>query len=62
VQHISSSVIGKMITLHRKLHRNEGALVICDMSPDVAEILYRSRLMDYFNTADDVNGALVALR
>lgn len=48
VQYITSSVVGKMITLHRKLHRSHGRLVLCELTPGVEEVLSASRLLNYF--------------
>lgn len=58
---MTSSVMGKMITLHRKLHREDGKLVICNAGDYVAEILKTSRLHDYFNVASDEAEALKLL-
>ncbi len=49
VEYVTSSVIGKLITLHRKLHRSEGQLVISDLTPGVSEVLQAARLLNYFN-------------
>lgn len=62
VNFITSSVLGKMITLHRKLHRNKGMLVICDIPPAIAEIMRTSKLMSYFNIADNLERALAAFQ
>ncbi|MHC4877191.1 MAG: STAS domain-containing protein [Planctomycetota bacterium] len=51
VEYVTSSVVGKMITLHRKLHRANGMLVICELTPGVEEVLNASRLLSYFNHA-----------
>ena len=58
---LTSSVLGKMITLHRKLHRKDGKLVLCNAGDYVYEILKTSRLHDYFNLADDTSTALKLL-
>jgi len=58
---MTSSVMGKMITLHRKLHREDGKLVICNAGDYVTEILKTSRLHDYFNVASDEAAALKLL-
>jgi len=58
VEGLSSSILGKMITLHRKLHRANGTLVICDINERVANVMKTTRLFDYFNTADDLDGAI----
>lgn len=62
VSHITSSVLGKIITLHRKLRRSEGRLVLCNLEPGVLETLNTSRLITYFTTADDLPAALVAVK
>jgi anti-sigma B factor antagonist len=58
---MTSSVMGKMITLHRKLHREDGKLVICNAGDYITEILKTSRLHDYFNVASDEAAALKML-
>lgn len=57
VQYMTSAAIGKWITLHRKLARNDGSLVLCEIQPPIREILETSRLLSYFNTADSVESA-----
>jgi hypothetical protein len=37
-----------MITLHRKLHRVNGLIVICELTPGVEDVLNASRLLNYF--------------
>jgi len=58
VEYITSAVLGKMISLHRKLHRVGGKLVVCCFSGSVAEVLQSSRLVNYFNVADTVPSAV----
>lgn len=48
VEYVTSSVVGKMITLHRKLHRVDGMLVLCELTPGVEDVLQASRLLTYF--------------
>lgn len=62
IEYITSSVLGKMITLHRKLHRQKGMLVICEVPEHVADILRSSRLLTYFNVADNRDAAVAAFR
>lgn len=52
IDYVTSSVLGKFITLHRRLHRQGGALVLCGLQPNVREALRASRLLEYFLTAD----------
>lgn len=61
LDYVTSSVLGKFITLHRRLRRQGGMLVLCAMQPNVRETLRASRLLDYFQTADTVDAARAAL-
>jgi len=58
VGYVTSSALGKMISLHRKIHRHGGKLVICHVCGVLADILKNSRLVTYFNIADDVQSAV----
>lgn len=62
VEYITSSVVGKMITLHRKLHRNRGKMVISDLTPGVQDVLDASRLLSYFTHCETEEQALAILR
>ncbi len=62
VQYVTSSVLGKLITLHRKLGRNEGQLVICEIHKDLENVLRTSKLMTYFTTTTDIPAAKAALK
>lgn len=57
VEYITSSMVGKLIRVHRQLHRDGGKLVICNLSPTVDEILRTSNLLTYFNAAQSVTEA-----
>ena len=61
VSYMTSSVLGKIITLHRKQQRSGGRLVLCNLEAGVVETLETSRLHTYFTTADDVAAALSLL-
>lgn len=60
VQYVTSSVLGKFITLHRKLGRNDGQLVLCEIHNDLENVLTTSKLMTYFTTAKDILAAKAA--
>jgi len=62
VEYLTSALLGKLITLHRRLHRSNGRLVLCQLQDCVAEIMHKSRLLDYFNTADDLDAAVAVLK
>lgn len=57
VRYMTSSVLGKLISLHRKLHRSDGRLVICNIGEELDQIMSASRLNQYFHMADDLNAA-----
>jgi anti-sigma B factor antagonist len=61
VEYMNSSVLGKLITLHRRLHRKSGRLVLCEPSETVRDILKTSRLLDYFRVTDSVPAAVAVL-
>lgn len=58
VTYITSAALGKLITLHRRLHRKDGQLIVCGAIASVMEVLRASRLNDYFTLAEDVNSAV----
>lgn len=58
VEYLTSSVLGKLITMHRKLHRKQGRLILCDLQPEVREVMRLSRLIDYFKTVESYEQAL----
>jgi anti-sigma B factor antagonist len=53
VKYFTSSAIGKLIMLHRKMSRSDGEMVLTKLSPEVQEILETSQLLNYFNRSDD---------
>ncbi|MFK7822464.1 MAG: STAS domain-containing protein [Planctomycetaceae bacterium] len=61
VVYASSSAIGKLITLHRKLKRVEGSLVVCGLQTSFTEILQTARLHSYFTIVDTVADAVAML-
>jgi len=58
IEFISSSAVGKIIKLHRKLERIHGNLALCSLSDTVTRALQASNLLDYFNVVDDVDKAV----
>ena len=61
VQLLTSSVIGKIITLHRKLHRLQGHLVLCHLTERVTDVFNSSRLLGYFHIVPDRPSAVARL-
>ena len=44
VQYLSSSALGRMMKLHKTLTSHKGALKLCSLQPDLAEIFKITRL------------------
>jgi|TARA_B100000809_G_scaffold39949_1_gene34932 anti-anti-sigma factor len=59
--YVTSSVLGKLITLHRRLHRVDGRLVLCGLQESVEEVMRRSNLLEYFQVTDSRDSALTRL-
>lgn len=49
VIYLTSSILGKIITLHRKMHRKQGQLILCQLTPEVRQVVEASGLKAYFN-------------
>jgi anti-anti-sigma factor len=62
VDYITSSVVGKIITMHRKLHRMDGKLVVAALTKGVHDVLSASRLLTYFVVAATEQEAVDSLR
>jgi anti-sigma B factor antagonist len=62
VRFVTSAALGKFITLHRRLQRAGGRLVICEVGPAIEEVLKTARLDQYFHVAPDLATALAAVR
>ena len=61
VDYLTSSVIGKLITLHRKLHRCQGKMVLIGLTEGVDAILRTSKLLTYFAVAESRDAAIAQL-
>ncbi len=60
ITYLTSSAMGKLITLHRKMHRAEGIVAFARPEPTVAEILTASRLDTYLKVCPTVESAIQA--
>ena len=58
VQFITSAALGKLITLHRRIHRKAGRLILCHAQGSVADVLQTTQLINYFTVAPDAQQAL----
>jgi anti-sigma B factor antagonist len=55
---ITSSAVGKLIGLHRNLHRREGQLALCGVTGLTLSVLQSSHLIDYFHVKSSVPDAI----
>ncbi len=62
VKYMTSMAIGKLITLHRKLQRMKGKLVLCELMPDVIATMEAAKLLTYFTTTPDLASALALIQ
>jgi anti-anti-sigma factor len=64
LQVLSSAPIGSLVILRNKLHSAGGALALCQVGPDIREILQLTRVEDLFSifeTEQDAIESLVAV-
>ena len=62
VRYMSSSAIGKLISLHRKAIRTNGRIALCGLQPSVQDSLAASHLLDYFTIRPNAADAVAALK
>lgn len=62
LEYLTSSGLGKLIALHRRMHRENGNVAYCEAPPTVADILHASRLDTYFKVVADIPAALTIVR
>ena len=60
VEFFSSAAIGKLITLHRKMKAQGGALKLANIRPDIREVFTIFKLNRLFDIKDDEADALAA--
>ena len=58
VRYLSSTMLGKLVSLSRRIDQASGRLRLCCLSPVVSDILRISRLDRVFEIHQDVDGAL----
>ncbi len=61
IQYLTSSALGKLITLHRRMHRATGHVAIAELEPTVADILRASKLDTYLTVRPTVDEAVAAV-
>ena len=62
IGYVNSSGIGKLITLHRKMHRQKGLVIFADLQPRVLDILRTSNLASYFRMATTATEGVTELQ
>ena len=61
LEYVTSSVLGKLIYVHRKLEREGGLMVLCGVGEDLGEILEATRLTTLFHIAPDAEAGRTML-
>lgn len=62
VEYLASAMLGKLITLQRKVLERKGRLAFCSITPNASDTFRVSRLDGYFNIYHSLPEALEALR
>src|SRR4030081_2974483 len=60
VEYLSSAALGKLITLNKKLQGVGGKLVLCNIDPQIYEVLEITKLNKLFNIQKEEQAALQA--
>ena len=58
VQYLSSTVLGKLITLNTRVNEDRGKLVLCGIRPQILEVFKITKLTKLFDIAEDEATAL----
>ena len=61
VAHLSSSALGMLIVLHKRVREKNGQLRLCNIQPTIHEIFVITRLSEIFDIAESRTAALVGL-
>ncbi len=62
VAHMSSSALGMLITLHKRIRQKEGELRLCNIQPSIYEVFVITRLNEIFEISQSRQEALESLR
>jgi anti-sigma B factor antagonist len=62
VTHLSSSTLGMLILLRKKIVEFKGAIKLCDIKPNLYEIFVLTKLNKLFEICDSEEAALKAFR
>ena len=55
---MTSSAVGKLIGLHRNLHRRDGRLALCGVNGMIRDVLQSAKLIDYFHIDSTMDQAV----
>ena len=61
VSHMSSSALGMLITLHKRVREKNGQLRLCNIQPAIREVFEITRLTEVFNICDSVEDAMASI-
>jgi anti-sigma B factor antagonist len=62
VAHMSSSALGMLITLNKRIRERRGQLRLCNIQPAIYEVFVITRLSEIFNVAQDRQQAIAELK
>jgi len=62
VSHMSSSALGMLITLHKRIREKKGLLALCNIQPAIYEVFVITRLNEIFTICKSRQEALDSLR
>lgn len=60
VAHMSSSALGMLITLHKRIKERHGQLRLCHIRPEIYEVFIITKLNEIFHIHDDRADALAS--
>ena len=58
VSHMSSSALGMLITVHKRIRQKEGMLQLCNIQPTIYEVFVITRLNEIFHICESRREAL----
>jgi len=61
VAHMSSSALGMLITLHKRIREKEGELRLCNIQPAIYEVFVITRLNEIFQISESRSDAMASL-
>jgi anti-sigma B factor antagonist len=61
VTNMSSSALGMLITLHKRVREAGGQLRLCNIQPTISEVFKITRLDEIFQICRDQNQAMVSI-